>query len=366
MPPKRQSSAAKQSKDTVNSNKKPKLSVDRDHQKQSSLTSFFASNSPTKAATSNGNGSIKGEADQDERVQEQDEASRMNDKGKGRAIQEEEVIDVDALSQQDWSIDQEEERLQIQKDEDFARSIQQEWNENGHDSSATTATTFTSTSSASTSKTQALAPLFRPKVKKEEAFDDDRKLLLQQSTSSTNISSPTFSSSSNTTQSRPQSTQSSPIKSKTTTAFNYAALEESINSIPLSEDIFSFDPTRIDTSSWPRATTTTTTTTSSSNPDSSSSPPTTPYALLTAAFVLISSTKSRLFITTVLTNLIRTIRLHDSQSLLASVYLVSNHIAPAYDGIELGLGGAITNKVIKEVTGISAQKMKTLWVSNHT
>ena len=77
--------------------------------------------------------------------------------------------------------------------------------------------------------------------------------------------------------------------------------------------------------------------------------------------MLISATRSRLAITTLLTNLLRTVRAHDPDSLVPTVYLVSNHIAPPYDGVELGLGGSIINKAIKSVTGKSARFMKQVW-----
>ncbi len=129
-----------------------------------------------------------------------------------------------------------------------------------------------------------------------------------------------------------------------------AALDASIQAIPLGDDIFVFDPLDVDTSSWPTAV----------GRDGQLAP-TTPYALLTQAFVLISATRSRLAITTLLTNLLRTVRAHDPDSLLPTVYLVSNHIAPPYDGVELGLGGSIINKAIKSVTGKSARFMKQVW-----
>lgn len=150
----------------------------------------------------------------------------------------------------------------------------------------------------------------------------------------------------------PSSTPSSPSKRPPATPkpVDLAALDASIAAIPLGDDIFVFDPWAIDTSSWPMI----------SNKDGVLAP-TTPYALLTHAFVLITATRSRLAITTLLTNLLRTVRAHDPDSLLPTVYLVSNHIAPPYDGVELGLGGSIINKAIKSVTGKSARFMKQVW-----
>lgn len=140
------------------------------------------------------------------------------------------------------------------------------------------------------------------------------------------------------------------------TPFDVHALDRSIEAIPLGDDIFTFDPSSVDTSTWPRVV---------GGPNEVAKP-TVPYALLTRAFVLITATRSRLAITTLLTNLLRVVRAHDPESLLPAVYLVSNHIAPAYDGVELGLGGALVSKAVKEVTGRSARIMKALWVSAHT
>lgn len=151
---------------------------------------------------------------------------------------------------------------------------------------------------------------------------------------------------------KPPSTPSSPSKKPPPTPrpVDLAALDASIQSIPLGDDIFVFDPWAVDTSTWPTIV----------NKDGELTP-TTPYALLTHAFVTISATRSRLAITTLLTNLLRTVRAHDPDSLLLTVYLVSNHIAPPYDGVELGLGGSIINKAIKSVTGKSARFMKQVW-----
>ncbi|CBQ69100.1 related to DNA ligase I [Sporisorium reilianum SRZ2] len=147
-------------------------------------------------------------------------------------------------------------------------------------------------------------------------------------------------------------TPTSPSKKPTPTyrPVDLAALDASIQAIPLGDDVFVFDPWAVDTSSWPTI----------SDKDGNLVP-TTPYALLTHAFVLITATRSRLAITTLLTNLLRTVRAHDPDSLLPTVYLVSNHIAPPYDGVELGLGGSIINKAIKSVTGKSARFMKQVW-----
>lgn len=129
-------------------------------------------------------------------------------------------------------------------------------------------------------------------------------------------------------------------------SFDLHALDADINAIDLTEDVLRFDPASISITSWPR---------------SASGDPTTPYALLSHAFITISSTRSRLLITTVITNVMRIIKVHDQSSLLPAIYLVSNHIAPNYDDVQLGIGGSLVNKAIKSVTGKSAKTLKTLW-----
>lgn len=47
--------------------------------------------------------------------------------------------------------------------------------------------------------------------------------------------------------------------------------------------------------------------------------------------------------------------------LLPSVYLITNHVAPAYEGVELGLGGQVLNKALKDVSGASAAELSRLW-----
>ena len=77
---------------------------------------------------------------------------------------------------------------------------------------------------------------------------------------------------------------------------------------PLDHDIFAFDPTSIDTATWPRT---------------AEGKVHIPYSFLTAAFVLISATRARLIITTVLTNTLRTVIHLQPEVLRETVYLVS-------------------------------------------
>lgn len=79
---------------------------------------------------------------------------------------------------------------------------------------------------------------------------------------------------------------------------------------PLDIDIFAFDPaSHVSTQTWPR------------NP--STGKVHIPYSFLVAAFVLISATRARLTIVTVLTNTLRTIVEYQPEILRETVYLVS-------------------------------------------
>ncbi|CAO1630346.1 unnamed protein product [Parajaminaea phylloscopi] len=130
--------------------------------------------------------------------------------------------------------------------------------------------------------------------------------------------------------------------------FDFAALDAGIASIDFTQDVFVFDPNLVSTTGWPKA-------------SDDTGRATTPYALLSHAFIVITATNSRLLIVTVLTNLMRTIKTLDPDSLIPAIYLITNHIAPSYEDVQLGIGGSITNKAIKSVTGKSARTLKTLW-----
>lgn len=88
-----------------------------------------------------------------------------------------------------------------------------------------------------------------------------------------------------------------------------------------------------------------------------------PYSFLTHAFVALSRTRSRIQIINILTNTLRTIIRHHPQSLLPSLYLLSNSLAPAYTSVELGLGPSIISRAIRNVSGLSAAALKRLYNS---
>ncbi|CAG8591637.1 11178_t:CDS:2, partial [Diversispora eburnea] len=83
-----------------------------------------------------------------------------------------------------------------------------------------------------------------------------------------------------------------------------------------------------------------------------------PYSFLIDTFSLVANTKSRIKIINYLTNMLRTIILHDPKSVLPAFWLSSNSIAPSYEGMELGIGSNILTKAISEISGCSSQKLK--------
>ncbi|KAL1602718.1 hypothetical protein SLS60_006139 [Paraconiothyrium brasiliense] len=84
------------------------------------------------------------------------------------------------------------------------------------------------------------------------------------------------------------------------------------------------------------------------------------YALLTRCFVLVNSTTSRIKIVDTLVNLLRTIIESDPESLLPAVWLATNAISPPYIDLELGLGGSAISKALKKVCGLDNAGLKTL------
>ncbi|KAK7180657.1 hypothetical protein DPSP01_011250 [Paraphaeosphaeria sporulosa] len=84
------------------------------------------------------------------------------------------------------------------------------------------------------------------------------------------------------------------------------------------------------------------------------------YALLTRCFVLVNNTTSRIKIVDTLVNLLRTIIEGDPESLLPAVWLATNAISPPYIDLELGLGGSAISKALKKVCGLDNAGLKTL------
>ncbi|CAE6415626.1 unnamed protein product [Rhizoctonia solani] len=86
-----------------------------------------------------------------------------------------------------------------------------------------------------------------------------------------------------------------------------------------------------------------------------------PYAFLTHALVTLSSTRSRIAITNTLVNTFRLLIRYDARrSLLPALYLLSNSLAPSYEGVELNIGPSVVSKAIQSVSGISSGALRTM------
>lgn len=84
-----------------------------------------------------------------------------------------------------------------------------------------------------------------------------------------------------------------------------------------------------------------------------------PYRALTDCFRHIEEISSRLAIQETLCNLFRSIIALSPFDLLPTIYLCSNKLAPAYEGVELGLGDALLIKAISQATGRADRDVKT-------
>ncbi|CAE6516509.1 unnamed protein product [Rhizoctonia solani] len=86
-----------------------------------------------------------------------------------------------------------------------------------------------------------------------------------------------------------------------------------------------------------------------------------PYAFLTHTLVTLSSTRSRIVITNTLVNTLRLIIRYDARrSLLPSLYMLSNSLAPSYEGVELNIGPSVVSKAIQSVSGISSETLRSM------
>jgi len=85
------------------------------------------------------------------------------------------------------------------------------------------------------------------------------------------------------------------------------------------------------------------------------------YAVLTRCFVLVNQTQSRIKIVDTLVNLLRVIIEGDPGSLLPAVWLATNSISPPYIDLELGLGGSAISKALKKVCGLDNTGLRNLY-----
>lgn len=83
-----------------------------------------------------------------------------------------------------------------------------------------------------------------------------------------------------------------------------------------------------------------------------------PYLAVAKSFQAIEDTSARLKITSILSNFFRSVIVLSPDDLLPCVYLCLNKLAPAYEGIELGIGENILMKAVAESTGRSLQQIK--------
>lgn len=62
-----------------------------------------------------------------------------------------------------------------------------------------------------------------------------------------------------------------------------------------------------------------------------------------------------------LDSFLRTLIHHSTVDLLPAIYLLSNHLAPSYVPLELGVGSSVLGPAVREVSGVSREAMKRLW-----
>ena len=86
-----------------------------------------------------------------------------------------------------------------------------------------------------------------------------------------------------------------------------------------------------------------------------------PYSFLAHVLCALSATRSRIAILNTLTNALRALLRYNPPSLLPSLYLLSNSLAPPYVPVELGLGPSIISKAIQHVSGVTPAALKRLY-----
>ncbi|OAE25752.1 hypothetical protein AXG93_4368s2120 [Marchantia polymorpha subsp. ruderalis] len=83
-----------------------------------------------------------------------------------------------------------------------------------------------------------------------------------------------------------------------------------------------------------------------------------PFIFLARALDLIANTTKRLAITEIICNVFRTVIATSPGDLLAVVYLSANKVAPAHEGVELGIGDAAIIKTLAEAYGRKEDQIK--------
>ncbi|OIV99308.1 hypothetical protein TanjilG_17118 [Lupinus angustifolius] len=83
-----------------------------------------------------------------------------------------------------------------------------------------------------------------------------------------------------------------------------------------------------------------------------------PFLFLSLAFDMISKESGRIVITDIVCNLLRTVIYTTPEDLIPVVYLSANRIAPAHEGLELGIGDASIIKGLAEACGRTEAQIK--------
>jgi len=84
-----------------------------------------------------------------------------------------------------------------------------------------------------------------------------------------------------------------------------------------------------------------------------------PYLALANTLAAIEETSGRLKTVEILANFFRSVMLLTPKDLLASVYLCLNKVAPAYAGVELGVGETLLMRAVANTTGRTLGQVKT-------
>ena len=84
----------------------------------------------------------------------------------------------------------------------------------------------------------------------------------------------------------------------------------------------------------------------------------TPYLALAVTFAQIEETSGRLKMIEILSNFFRSVIVLSPQDLIACVYLCLNQLAPAYEGLELGIAETSLMKAIGNTTGRPLSQIK--------
>ena len=90
-----------------------------------------------------------------------------------------------------------------------------------------------------------------------------------------------------------------------------------------------------------------------------------PFLFLVRAFDMISKETGRIVITDIVCNMLRTVMHATPDDLVAVVYLSANRIAPAHEGLELGIGDASIIKALAEACGRKEEQIKSQYKVNY-